>query len=76
VNEQEAAFIRALGKRVRLLRLTREMTQEELAEASGMSRSFISIIEHGAHGVEVVRLVRLAAALDVTLVELLEGRES
>jgi transcriptional regulator with XRE-family HTH domain len=76
VNEQEAALIRALGKRVRLLRLTREMTQEELAEASGMSRSFISIIEHGAHGVEVVRLVRLAAALDVTLVELLEGRES
>lgn len=36
-------WLRALGKRVRLLRLTREMTQDELAAASGMSRSFVSV---------------------------------
>jgi transcriptional regulator with XRE-family HTH domain len=62
-----------LGKRVRLLRLTREMTQDQLAAASGMSRSFVSLIEHGTHGVDVVRLLRLAAALDVPLVDLLGG---
>lgn len=66
-----AAYLRALGKRVRLLRLTRELTQEELAVAAGMSRSFVSIIEHGSHGVDVVRLIRLAAALEVPLAELL-----
>jgi transcriptional regulator with XRE-family HTH domain len=66
-----AAYLRALGKRVRLLRLTRELTQEELAAAAGMSRSFVSIIEHGSHGVDVVRLIRLAAALDVSIEELL-----
>jgi transcriptional regulator with XRE-family HTH domain len=66
-----AAYLRALGKRVRLLRLTRELTQEELAAAAGMSRSFVSIIEHGSHGVDVVRLIRLAAALDVPIAELL-----
>jgi len=65
------AWLRALGKRVRLLRLTREMTQDELATAAGMSRSFVSLIEHGTHGVDVVRLLRLSAALDVPLVELL-----
>ena len=66
------AYLRALGKRVRILRLTRELTQEELAAAAGMSRSFVSLIEHGSHGVDVVRLIRLAAALDVPLAELLK----
>jgi transcriptional regulator with XRE-family HTH domain len=36
-----------------------------------MSRSFVSLIEKGTHGVDVVRLLRLAAALDVPLAELL-----
>ena len=54
-------FMRALGKRVRLLRLTAELTQEELGEAAGISRSFVSLIEHGTRGVDVVRLIRIAA---------------
>jgi transcriptional regulator with XRE-family HTH domain len=70
-DTEVAAWLRLLGKRVRLLRLTREMTQDELAAAAGMSRSFVSLIEHGTHGVDVVRLLRLAAALDVPLGELL-----
>lgn len=65
-------FLRALGRRVRILRLTRELTQDEVAAASGMSRSFVSLIEKGAHGVDVVRLMRLAAVLDLSLVELLD----
>lgn len=65
-------FLRVLGRRVRLLRLARELTQDQVADATGMSRSFVSIIEHGAHGVDVVRLLRLAGALGVTLTELLD----
>ena len=68
----EAAFLRALGKRVRLLWLVQELTQEELAQAAGMSRSFVSLIEKGSHGVDVVRLLRLANALQVSLPELLD----
>lgn len=64
--------MRALGKRVRLLRLTRELTQDELAQASGMSRSFVSLIEHGARGVDVVRLLRPAAVLGVNLTDLVD----
>jgi DNA-binding XRE family transcriptional regulator len=54
-REAEAAFLWSLGKRVRLLRLVRELTQDELAGAAGMSRSFLSLIEKGSHGVDVVR---------------------
>ena len=64
-------WLRGLGRRVRIMRLMRELTQDELATAAGMSRSFVSLIEKGTHGVDVVRLLRLAAALDVSLAELI-----
>jgi transcriptional regulator with XRE-family HTH domain len=65
-------FVRALGKRVRLLRLTAELTQEELADAAGISRSFVSLIEHGARGVDVVRLLRLATVFGIPLSEMVD----
>lgn len=71
-GEAEAAFLIALGKRIRLLRLIRELTQDELAQAAGISRSFVSMIEHGTHGVDVVRLWRLAAVFGMPLTELLD----
>lgn len=65
-------FLQSLGRRVRLLRLTRELTQDQLARASGMSRSFISLVEHGQHGVDIVRLFRIAAALGMPLRDLID----
>jgi transcriptional regulator with XRE-family HTH domain len=67
----EEEFLRVVGRRIRIHRLVREMTQDQLAEAAGISRSFLSLLEHGARGIDVVRLLRLAAALDVPLTELL-----
>ena len=69
-------FLRALGKRIRLLRLTAELTQDDLAARTDISRSFVSLIEHGAHGIDVVRLLRIAQAFDVRLSELIAGVES
>jgi transcriptional regulator with XRE-family HTH domain len=69
-DQDTAVFMRALGKRVRLLRRMAELTQEELADAAGISRSFVSLIEQGAPGVDVVRLRRIAAVLGLPLHEL------
>ena len=71
-EEQAAAFQRALGKRLRLLRLVQELTQEELGQAAGISRSFVSLVEHGSNSLDVVRLMRLAEALRVSLPVLLD----
>src|SRR6266704_69192 len=38
------AYLRALGKRVRILRLTRELTQEELAAAAGVGGLSATVI--------------------------------
>jgi transcriptional regulator with XRE-family HTH domain len=64
-------FLRAMGKRIRLVRVDRELSQEQLARAAGMSRNFVSSVERGAHGVDVVRLACLARALGIEIAALL-----
>jgi len=59
-----------MGKRVKLTRIDRELSQEQLAGLAGMSRNFVSSIERGAHGVDVVRLRALAWALGVRVDQL------
>ena len=56
-------FLTVIGRRIRLLRRLRDLTQDELADAAGISRSFVSLLEHGSNGVDVVRLLRLAPVL-------------
>jgi transcriptional regulator with XRE-family HTH domain len=69
-NPDERAFLKQLGKNVRVRRVTCDMSQEQLARAARMSRNFVSSVERGAHGVDIVRVVRLAVALRVTLNDL------
>ena len=66
------AFLAALGRRIRRLRSLAELTKSEVAAATGVPRRSVSLIEHGAHGVDVVRLLRLADVFGMTLVELLD----
>jgi transcriptional regulator with XRE-family HTH domain len=65
-----AAFIREVARRVRLHRLVQRLTQQDVADRAGLSRSFISLFEKGEHGIDIVALVRIAGALGVPLSEL------
>lgn len=65
----EEDFIRELARRVRLHRLYRELTQQQLADRTGLSRSFVSVFETGDHGIQVVSLRRVAAAAASALVD-------
>ena len=44
-GSSERKYLRGVGRRVRLLRLSRELSQDQLATAAGMSRNFVSSIE-------------------------------
>ncbi len=57
-------------ERLRTLRRLRAMSQEELAEASGVGRATISRIERGETGAHGRTLRKLAAALGVDVEEL------
>ncbi len=63
------------GSRVRERRLLLGMRQGELAEAAGISASYLNLIEHNRRRVAGEVLLRLAAALDVKPDILAEGAE-
>jgi transcriptional regulator with XRE-family HTH domain len=61
----------SLGKKVRLLRCARDLSQEKLAEHADLDRTYISGIERGKRNVSILNLYKIANALRVTASELL-----
>jgi transcriptional regulator with XRE-family HTH domain len=61
-----------LGNNVKKCRETRKMSQEDLAEKSGLHRTYISGIERGVRNPTITVVLQLAEALDVAPSILLE----
>jgi len=59
-----------LGERLRAIRLLRRKTLKEVAEAAGVSESFVSQLERGRSNPSVVSLQRIAAALGIEVSDL------
>lgn len=63
----------ALGKNASMLRAQRKLTQEALAERSGLDPSYISGIERAIRNPSVLSLVRLAKGLGCPPSEICKG---
>ena len=61
---------RNFGKRLRYLRRSKDITQEQLAEMVGRSTNFISLVENGDTAPSFKTLERLANALKIDVVDL------
>ena len=68
----EQKIKRLFGKRVRERRLALGLTQQELAERAGLQRSYIGEIELGKRNVTFKSAAKIAKALQVEVVSLLE----
>jgi transcriptional regulator with XRE-family HTH domain len=68
-------FLRRFGRRLKLLRIERNLTQEELGKGAGMNRTFIGKLERGESGMNVDRLDDLAQALGLTARDLIPKDE-
>jgi transcriptional regulator with XRE-family HTH domain len=64
---------RILGDAVRTQRKRLKMTQEKLAEKTGLSVIFISLLENGHRTVSVDALLRIAKALGIRAADLMSG---
>jgi transcriptional regulator with XRE-family HTH domain len=59
-----------LGERLRAIRLLRRLTLREVAEAAGVSESFVSQLERGRSSASVATLQRLAEAVGIEISDL------
>jgi transcriptional regulator with XRE-family HTH domain len=65
-----------IGSRLRVIRRERNLTQEELAEAAGVSREIVAKLEQGRRqSARTTTLMKLSDALDVDLSELTGKRD-
>ena len=58
-------FTKRFGERLRHLRTKKGLSQEQLADAAGLHRTHISLIERNHRSVRLESLERLASALGV-----------
>ena len=71
--EDETAIERRIGVRIRARRLALGLTQEQLADALGVSNQQVQKYENGSNRIAAARLVRLAARLGVPVAALLDA---
>ncbi|ELI5413963.1 helix-turn-helix transcriptional regulator [Vibrio parahaemolyticus] len=64
--------LQLFGKHLKSLRLSKGLSQEKLAFAVELDRSYISDIERGKRNVSLVNILKLASALHIHPKELFE----
>jgi transcriptional regulator with XRE-family HTH domain len=73
MKEAVASLNERIADRVRELRAARDLSLDELATKSGVSRSMISLIERGESSPTAAVLEKLAVGLSVTLASLFDA---
>ena len=70
----ETEFLRVLGERVRQERSRRGMTRKELAKSAYVSERFLAQLETGHGNISIIRLRRIAHALELGVERLAQER--
>jgi transcriptional regulator with XRE-family HTH domain len=71
-RQSENLWLMAFGDAISDLRETLTMTQQELADLSGVNRTYISDIERGRRNITLTTMKRLASALKIEAFELIK----
>ncbi|WP_294103964.1 helix-turn-helix transcriptional regulator [Sphingomonas sp.] len=66
-------YLDILGQRIRARRQGMGLSQEGLAHAAGLDRSYVGRVERGEHNLTFVSLVRLARAMGCDVAALTIG---
>ncbi len=64
--------LKALGRRIQELRKGRGWSQQELAAQAGLDRTYLSTVEQGRQNITIGAALRIADALDTSLLELID----
>ena len=68
-------LLRGLGERIREQRRARDWSQQQLGDAAGLDRSYVNAVEQGKQNLTLAAVLRIAAALEVPVDQLLFARD-
>lgn len=74
-SKQDNQFLEKIGIRIKDLRTKSGLSQEKLAFACELDRTYIGSVERGERNISVINLNKIANALHVPLSELLNFEE-
>jgi transcriptional regulator with XRE-family HTH domain len=61
------------GEKVRKLRISKNLSQEQLAHLADVHRTYIGMIERAEKNITLVNIAKIANALNITLKEFFEN---
>ena len=61
---------------LRKIRLSKHLSQEQLAELSGLHRTYVGSVERGERNISIDNIEALAKSLGVSVAQLLDGAKS
>ncbi|BBM87201.1 cobalamin-dependent protein [Candidatus Uabimicrobium amorphum] len=64
-------YLKKIGKQIQFLRKKNKQSQQELANACGLDRTYISAVEHGKQNITIGALHKISGALDIPINEFL-----
>ena len=59
------------GSRLRAMRISKALSQEQLADRAGLHRNYVGSVERGERNISLINIQRLALALGCRISELL-----
>lgn len=71
-RKEEIELITKIGKRIRVLRLERQLSQSELSTDAYLSKNQLGRLERGEHIPNIITLLKIAKALDVNISEIVD----
>ena len=69
----ENSQLQKFGEYIRTIRKAQNLSQEQLAELSGLHRNYIGGVERGERNIALLNIIRIAHALGISPSELLKG---
>ena len=73
MSKKEKTIQNSFGSKVRSLRKSIGVSQEVLAEKSGLDRSYVGGVERGERNISLGNIEKIALALEVEIRELFSG---
>ena len=63
--------LNAIGSKIKSIRISKGLSQAELAKSSSIDRAFLSSVENGKRNISVSALHKISKSLDVSLNEIM-----